>query len=512
LLFAVVGGVLGVVWAQQRAQWTSSVAAQVDLATDQAALRLRDFVDARLLATKGLLASEHAMGDDDAFRAEALIVQREFGGFQAINRISTAGIIEVVSPVAENRGALGRDVSQRDHARDAFLAARDTGEPRMTDALELFQNGRGFAVYFPIPSGARAGEFVNGVFRIKPIVETALRGQLLADYWIELEDDAGERLLGPEDDDARVARRSRERRPSATTELTLLDRQWTLRVWPRDNLWTQLKAGRPDEVFLFALVLVGLVAWLIYVQLMREIQRDRVAEERREMARRLETTTKMESLGRLAGGVAHDFNNILTVILGSAHVVQKSVTDDARATAGVASIVDAAGRASDLTRQLLSFARQSPATLERLDLDEELRRLEPMLGRLTPDTVTLTVEHADEPLFIDGARSQLSQVFVNLLVNAVDAMPDGGRLSIRTRREDNSVIVEVQDTGVGMDAATRNHIFEPFFTTKAEREGTGLGLATVYGVVTSYHGKIDVTSALGQGTTFRLRLPAARAS
>ncbi|MCA9535751.1 MAG: CHASE domain-containing protein [Myxococcales bacterium] len=506
LLFLVVSGVLWLVWAQQRAQWAASVRSQVDLVGDQAAMRLGDYVRARLLATRGLMASERAMRDDDEFTAQALTVQREFGGFQAINRMTASGVIELVTPVAENRDALGRDVSRREHARAAFEGARETGEPHLTDALELFQGGHGFAVYFPIREGPHAGGFINGVFRVTPIVETALRGRVLSGYWIELDDDAGQRLLGPDDPSA-AATQATEHRPASTTDLTVLNRHWTLRVWPRDELWRDLEATRPDEVFLFALLLVALVSWLIYVQLMRELQRDRVAEERREMARRLETTTKMEALGRLAGGVAHDFNNILTVIMGSARIVQKSAGEDPRVASGVAGILDAAARASELTRQLLSFARQSPTPVERVDLDAALRELEPMLGRLTPGEVTLVVEHSDEPLFIDAARSQLSQVFVNLVVNAVDAMPSGGTLAIRARAEDEHAVLEVQDTGVGMDAATRNHIFEPFFTTKAEGEGTGLGLATVYGIVASYHGKIDVDSEPGQGATFRIRLP-----
>ncbi|MCA9575807.1 MAG: ATP-binding protein [Polyangiales bacterium] len=508
LLFTVVSSVLGVVWIQQRAQWTATTNAQVQLATDQASLRLSDFVVARVLATAGLLESTRT-GDDDEFVARALTVQSEFGGFQAINRVSPAGIIELVTPAAANSVALGRNVSLRPHAREAFLRAQRTGDVHMTDALELFQRGRGFAVYFPITEGPLAGHFVNGVFRVDPIITTALRGDLLEGYWIELVDDTGEVLTRPEEPDA-VARREAERRPTSSVTFALVDRRWTMRAWPRDALWRQLRAGRPDEVFAFALLLVGLVSWLIYVQLMREVQRDRVAEERREMTRRLETTTKMESLGRLAGGVAHDFNNILTVVMGSARLVQREAGSNPRVASHVSAIMDAAERASALTRQLLSFARQIPTPVETLDLNQELRGLEPMLRRLTPARVTLTVSTGQEPLLVRGERSQLSQLFVNLVVNAIDAMPEGGPLRVRTRRDGHHVLIEVEDAGVGMDAATRNHIFEPFFTTKAEGEGTGLGLATVYGIVTSYHGKIDVDSAPGEGTTFRLRLPAAR--
>ena len=142
-------------------------------------------------------------------------------------------------------------------------------------------------------------------------------------------------------------------------------------------------------------------------------------------------------------------------------------------------------------------------------MNEQLEGLRQLLERLTPEHITLTLTLTPDPLFVLAASSHLSQIFVNLVVNAVDAMPNGGLLAISTFALDGDVVVEVEDTGMGMDSATRGRIFEPFFTTKPEGEGTGLGLATVYGIIQGYGGSIEVRSEPGHGSTFRLRLPAA---
>ncbi|MBK6809853.1 MAG: CHASE domain-containing protein [Sandaracinaceae bacterium] len=507
LLFTLVSGVLAATWLHQRREWSRSVASQVDLTADQAALRLGDYIHARLLATRGIAVSRLAMASRPSFTAEALIAQREFGGFQAINWMSPEGIIEVVTPERDNLRALGRDIHDSPHARPAFEATVASGQPHVSDAIDLFQGGRGFAVYVPIRAGGAAG-FVNGVFRIDPIMTTALRGRVLDGYVLQLDDDAGQSLVALRSDEDHAA--ATDGRPSSSATFDVLDRRWTLQVWPRDELWSQMRAGRPDVVFLFAIALVALVSALVYVQLTHELQRFRLAEERMQLERRLESTTRMESLGRLAGGVAHDFNNILTVIVGSAELVRRTASpEDPRVSSGLEGIFDAASRAADLTRQLLSFARQNPTPPERLDVNEQLEGLRQLLERLTPEHITLTLTLTPDPLFVLAASSHLSQIFVNLVVNAVDAMPNGGLLSISTRALDGDVVVEVEDTGMGMDSATRGRIFEPFFTTKPEGEGTGLGLATVYGIIQGYGGSIEVRSEPGHGSTFRLRLPAA---
>jgi len=241
------------------------------------------------------------------------------------------------------------------------------------------------------------------------------------------------------------------------------------------------------------------------------IARDIGEQRRQEQA--LRQAQKMEAVGRLAGGVAHDFNNLLTVILncGESLVHSLQAGDERREEA--TEIVHASQRAARLTRQLLAFSRQQVMEAQTIDLNIVIRNLLAMLRRLVGDHVQL-LERLDPRtphVFVDP--SQFEQVLVNLVVNARDAMPNGGTITIRTTEllvgERRVAQLEVKDTGIGMNEATRARIFEPFFTTKELGHGTGLGLATVAGIVAQSGGDITVESALGRGTTFRLQLPAA---
>jgi CheY-like chemotaxis protein len=231
----------------------------------------------------------------------------------------------------------------------------------------------------------------------------------------------------------------------------------------------------------------------------------------------------MESLGRLAGGVAHDFNNMLTVILGSARWLERHPEDGPESVRELASeIVQSAEKSADLTRQLLAFSRMQIVETQVLDLDERIKQLSRILKSLVGDEITIVIASGRGENFVRADPSQIEQLVVNLVANARDAMPSGGTLSIRTdhtRLEGGAangaidlpagdyVSLEVADTGLGMASETLSHIFEPFFTTKEVGRGTGLGLSTVYGIVKQSGGEIDVESALGEGSRFRVLLP-----
>jgi PAS domain S-box-containing protein len=244
------------------------------------------------------------------------------------------------------------------------------------------------------------------------------------------------------------------------------------------------------------------------------IARDIGEQRRQEQA--LRQAQKMEAVGQLAGGVAHDFNNLLTVILNCGESLAQSLPPGDERREEASEIVQASQRAARLTRQLLAFSRQQVMEARTVDLNAVIRNLMAMLRRLVGDHVQL-VERLDPGtphVFVDP--SQFEQVLVNLVVNARDAMPNGGTIAIRTAttvlEERRFAVLEVKDTGIGMDEATRARIFEPFFTTKELGHGTGLGLATVAGIVAQSGGEIAVESTPGRGTTFRLQLPAALAS
>jgi PAS domain S-box-containing protein len=229
--------------------------------------------------------------------------------------------------------------------------------------------------------------------------------------------------------------------------------------------------------------------------------------ERRQLEEQLRQSQKMEAVGRLAGGVAHDFNNLLTVITLSSHMLLDTMKAGPQADQ-VKDIADAADRATTLTRQLLTFGRKDVQAPRVVDVNGAVREAESMLRRLIGEDVLLIVELDPEawPVTIDPGH--LSQVLMNLSVNARDAMPRGGTLVIRTVNVEQQVCLSVSDTGVGMPADVMARAFEPFFTSKSVGKGTGLGLAVVHGIVEQSGGRIDVESELGRGTTFSVYLPA----
>ncbi|MFH1059561.1 MAG: PAS domain S-box protein [Pseudomonadota bacterium] len=256
----------------------------------------------------------------------------------------------------------------------------------------------------------------------------------------------------------------------------------------------------------------------------RDITRDkqRVQEERRSLEAQLMQAQKLESVGRLAGGVAHDFNNMLAVIMGCAEIALMEAEPDAPALKDLQQIKAAAERAKGLTRQLLAFARKQVLQMAPLNLNVVVGDFGKMIRRLIGEDIELKIALAETLPQVSADPSMIEQVLLNLAVNARDAMPDGGTLTIETRlmaldetyamtkfevSPGDYVMLAVSDTGTGMDEATRQMLFEPFFTTKAAGMGTGLGLATVYGIVKQHGGSIWVYSEPGQGTTFKVYLP-----
>ncbi|MBI1754160.1 MAG: response regulator [Acidobacteria bacterium] len=235
----------------------------------------------------------------------------------------------------------------------------------------------------------------------------------------------------------------------------------------------------------------------------------------------LRQSQKMEAVGRLAGGIAHDFNNLLTVIFSASQSLEFKIGEDKQLSA----ILLASERAARLTRQLLAFSRQQVLAPQAIDLSASLDGLNPILQRLLGEEVELQIRCAQELRMVFADPGQIEQVILNLAINARDAMPDGGKLSIATENADldeayaqdhqgvapgRYIRLVVSDTGQGMDKATQARIFEPFFTTKGPGKGTGLGLSTVFGIVKQSHGHIWIYSEPGVGTTFKIYFPEIR--
>jgi PAS domain S-box-containing protein len=254
-----------------------------------------------------------------------------------------------------------------------------------------------------------------------------------------------------------------------------------------------------------------------HLSILRDVTRQKAVEEDFRQAQ------KMEAIGRLAGGIAHDFNNLLTAILGYAELLRETESLPAEVKDDIENIRTAAVSAAGLTQQLLAFSRRQVLQPRVVSLNEVVTRVEALLRRVLGEDIDLKVLLDPRVAYVRGDEVQLDQLLMNLAVNARDAMPRGGHLSIRTRNRildqgyarthrdaepGHYVELSITDTGTGMDENVKSHLFEPFFTTKAEGKGTGLGLATVYGAVKQMGGSIAVDSELHRGTTFRIYLPA----
>jgi len=252
-----------------------------------------------------------------------------------------------------------------------------------------------------------------------------------------------------------------------------------------------------------------------YVAVKRDITHEATLEEQ------LRHAQKMDAIGRVAGGVAHDFNNMLAVVLGNCELILQDLPADAPTREHAREIMLAVDRSAALTRRILAFSRKGPADAKVLDLNETVTSTCRMLQRLIGEAIEVRLVLAPSIASVRADAGHLEQVLVNLAVNARDAMPEGGRLTLETadagvidgadgtRRR--HVLLAVRDTGCGMDAATKARLFEPFFTTKEAGKGTGLGLSTVLGIVRESGGQIQVDSELGQGTSVIIRLPAVTA-
>jgi signal transduction histidine kinase len=278
------------------------------------------------------------------------------------------------------------------------------------------------------------------------------------------------------------------------------------------------------QLLLFVFISIGSLSGHLLAAIMAE--RDDAMAKRLLLEEQLRHSQKMEAVGRLAGGIAHDFNNLLTAIIGYTEIVLYGLDpkDDRRADAE--EIGRAAMRAADLTRQMLAFSRRQVLQPKIIDLNTALTKVEPMLRRMIGEDIVMTVNGRATNAYVRVDPGQVEQVVMNLVVNARDAMPQGGRLNVETgdavldeaaladspeAKPGEFLMLSVSDTGVGMPPEVRARIFEPYFTTKDVGKGTGLGLSTAYGIVRQSEGHIAVSSEVGLGTTFRIYLPRSEA-
>ena len=270
------------------------------------------------------------------------------------------------------------------------------------------------------------------------------------------------------------------------------------------------------------------INWVILVQRVRYMTRTaRMMNEQKQLERELQQAQKLEAVATLAGGIAHDFNNLLQAIQASSELLLLKTHEGEPSISILNQIIDAVDRGGGLIRQLLTYSRKIKSDKRPIDLNDQAHQAHQLLQRTIPKMIEIDLRLEEDLKLVDADPVQIEQVLMNLAVNARDAMPDGGRLVIRTsnviRPEKHSgtqsvspaqdwVLLSVSDTGQGMDKGTLEQIFEPFFSTKAPGKGTGLGLSMVHGIVKNHDGRITCRSAPGKGTSFRIYLPAVEPS
>ncbi len=267
------------------------------------------------------------------------------------------------------------------------------------------------------------------------------------------------------------------------------------------------------------------INWVILVQRVRYMIRSvQIMNDQKQLQAELQQAQKLEAVGTLVGGLAHDFNNLMHVILGSAELMRMNHPDIERSSGELTDIIDAVARGSKLVRQLLTYSRKIKSEKRPIRLNDRVRQIETLLQRTIPKMIEIECRLGDDIHMVNADSVQMEQVLINLAINAKDAMPDGGRLIIETANVDDRaalgpppsapgplgwVRLSVSDTGHGMELNTRKHVFEPFFSTKAPGKGTGLGLSMVHGIVQNHDGRIVCQSTPGKGSVFHIYLPAA---
>jgi signal transduction histidine kinase/CheY-like chemotaxis protein len=486
-----------------------------------AASKLEMFLSDRLRALR-LLANHLAAQELDkaSFTQAAADFNLALPGLKAINWIQPDGTITWVYPIEGNQAAQGRNVLDHPEASPSFRIARRSHVFSLTPPLELFQGTWGVASYTPVIARdetkevLQASGYLNGVFELNSIIALALEPELLDHYHVKLVD--GDRQIYPEqsadDSAAESAVLSRAAlRMVQSTSFLVHDRTWKLTMRPSPGSWihnqkSMFLAARWASLFLSAAIALG-----VYQLLIRRRAEYAARIEKEHMLESLRQSQKLEAVGRLAGNVAHDFNNLMTTIMGNAALLESSGSLEESEQQRLKQIQLACDRATGLTSQLLAFSSQGLSRLDECEIQSEIQLLMPLLRAFVPGEIEVQFDgdHNFGSAVIGWAPTQLAQVLTNLVSNAADAYEGPGKiqLSLKGVAGSNQVCIEVRDQGCGISAADLTQVTQPFFTTKPPGRGTGLGLASVARIVETANGELRIKSEPKGGTTVSIRLP-----
>jgi len=462
--------------------------------------------------------------DDVEWNSDTALAMSGSRGFQAIEWVDPMFRVRLAAPPSEKAAELGSSFQSDVRRRVVMEAIAEQGVTLVSRSVELRNGGRGFLVCVPIVSNQKFQGAIVGVFNYQELLDAILK-DVAQDDWLVMYENS-ERIYSRGGDSA-----PSEPGLAMETNIVIGQLTWRARVWPTPETVARAHSPLPRVVLLGGILMAGLLAFAVYLaetsrfrarevtavdeQLKKEIaERERVEDE-------LRHAFKMEAVGRLAGGVAHSFNNLLLVIQGHARLLQNGLGLSDGLQKYPKEILKTAEHAASLTRQLLAFSRKQILQPKVLDLNTLISQTAELLPSLLGPDIDLVL-YLDPALGrVRADPGQVEQVIMNLVVNARDAMPEGGRLTIETTNMrpywlssahpelegQPGVMLAVSDNGCGMDEETRSRIFEPFFSTKEKGKGTGLGLSMVYGTVEQSGGSIKVLSEPGRGTTIQIWLP-----
>jgi len=492
------------------------------------AFALEQQLSRSLTAPFALAALVRQAGGARDFDAVAEELLGLYGGIDSL-QLAPGGVLRLIHPLAGNEAALGIDLRTDPLHRADVEAAIRTRKLVLAGPFRLRQGGMGLAgrvaVFVPEGPGERFWGVASAIIRLPGLLQASRLerlGEAGYDYQLRRKAPAAS---GTE----LIASGGAEPQDPVSIEVRVPGNGWTLAVAPRGGWGGRMPVALEGlGVLVAALVVSGLsLRVLRQPELLRQQVEARTAEltealaERQKAEQALAQAHKLEAVGQLAGGVAHDFNNLLAAILGYADLLRNEAPPGSLAEEAARTIAQAAQRASDLTRQLLAFARKGKVRDEPVDVHLLVGEAARLLSRTIDKRITVVQELRAQRSTVRGDAAQLQQVVINLAVNARDAMAQGGTLTLGTEMQALSdddahargmapgecLVLSVTDTGVGIPAAVRDRIFEPFFTTKGEGRGTGLGLASAYGIARGHGGAIRVYSEEGKGTRFLVYLP-----
>gem|GEM_PF-2347957 len=458
------------------------------------AVRLQEQLEVRLTMVEGLVREleQGGLNRGDPFLRRATSMHQNIGGLLALNLVGDDGVIEQVVPEAPNKAALGMNVFAHPVAAAFLREALRTRRPQLSDGLKLFQGGQGFTAYFPVERDDIGA--VNAVFRIADVEATVTDVELLRRHRVALALNGSPVITH--------APPSRLSALSVSSTFQVRNQSWTLTLTPTlDEVEKDTSSSLAWPVVLLVALLLGSLSAVFAEGVRRQ----------RNMEAHLDGMRRMEALGTLAGGMAHDFNNILTALRGILELNLAEPPSDEAWRQDVRDMLDACTQGATLTEQMLALSRTKTARKEPFLVDEVVNGALRLVRKSLPTSIQVSSVLQAQGVWVEGESSALSQALMNLVINSKDAMPQGGQLTVRTYVDDGDVCIAVEDSGEGIAAEHLDRIFEPFFTTKGVGRGTGLGMAMVYSTVKTFDGHVEVASTPGKGTTVRLRLPSTTA-